>query len=167
MHSVPRALITQPRCCLAAPCSSPEGLTAGSLWPPQSSTIRRWLPGVPPAHSTPGALITPPRRCPTAKCWSRGALTPAAANASGSTNYLASVELYDVGLGFLGAWQPQISSASFDVAGKLMLTGTGLRGISSASGGNGGQDSPTNHPVVQLRRLDNEQSVFLLPDPAQ
>ena len=47
-----------------------------------------------------------------------------------------------------------------------MLTGTGFRGISSASGGNGAQDSPTNYPVVQLRRLDNEQSVFLLPDPA-
>ena len=37
-----------------------------------------------------------------------------------------------------------------------MLTGTGFRGISSASGGNGGLDSATNYPVVQLRRPDNE-----------
>lgn len=77
----------------------------------------------------------------------------------------ASAELYDVGLGFSGALQPQISSASFTAAGGLALTGSGFRGISSASGGNGGQDSPTNYPVVHLRRLDNEQSAFLLPDP--
>ena len=46
-----------------------------------------------------------------------------------------------------------------------MLSGSIFRGISSASGGNGNQDSATNYPIVQLRRLDNEQSAFLLPDP--
>ena len=46
------------------------------------------------------------------------------------------------------------------------MNGSGLRGFSGASGGNGGQDSPTNHPVVQLRRLDNDQRVTLLSDPA-
>lgn len=48
-----------------------------------------------------------------------------------------------------------------------MLLGSALRGISvisGASGGNGSQDSPANHTVVQLRRLDNGQSDFLLPD---
>ena len=73
----------------------------------------------------------------------------------GFSSELASAELYDVGLGFSGAWQPQISTAAFNADGKLVLTGTGLRGISSGSGGNGAQDSPTNCPVVQLRRLDN------------
>jgi hypothetical protein len=47
-----------------------------------------------------------------------------------------------------------------------VLTGSGFRGVSSASGGNGAQDSSTNYPVVQLRRLDNGQSTFLSPDPA-
>ena len=57
-----------------------------------------------------------------------------------------------------------IGSASFDASGKLVLTGTGFLGISSASGGNGSQDSPTNYPVLQLRRLDNEQCAFLSYD---
>ncbi|HVM50975.1 MAG TPA: hypothetical protein VMU04_23305 [Candidatus Acidoferrum sp.] len=43
----------------------------------------------------------------------------------------------------------------------LTLTGSGFRGISEGSGGNGGQDSPADYPVVQLRRLDNEQTAFL------
>jgi hypothetical protein len=82
-----------------------------------------------------------------------------------NTAYLNSAELFDPGLGFSGTWQPQMSAASLDAGGRLVLTGTGFRGISSASGGNGSQDSPTNHPVVQLRRLDNEQTLFLLADP--
>ncbi|MBX7211791.1 MAG: choice-of-anchor D domain-containing protein [Verrucomicrobiaceae bacterium] len=87
--------------------------------------------------------------------------------AGGSTSIpssLASAELFDPGLGYTVAVQPVISSASF-AAGKLTLTGTGFRGVSSASGGNGSQDSPTNYPVVQLRRLDNGQCVFLQSDP--
>ena len=83
----------------------------------------------------------------------------------GSSNNLVN-ELYDVGMGFSAAWQPTLTSASCNGAGKLILTGNGFRGISSASGGNGSQDSPSNYPLVQLRRLDNEQSVFLLSDPA-
>ncbi len=96
---------------------------------------------------------------PSGKVLLAGGLT------SGPT-YLASAELYDAGLGFSAAWQPQIASASFDASARLVLIGTGFRGISSASGGNGAQDSPTNYPLVQLRRLGNEQSVFLSPDPA-
>ena len=68
-------------------------------------------------------------------------------------------------MGFSGAWQPQITSASFDTAGKLALTGTGFRGISGASGGNGAQDSPTSYPLVQLRSLGSEQTLFLLSAP--
>ena len=78
---------------------------------------------------------------------------------------LASAELYDVGLGFSAAWQPQITSASLNPAGKLVLAGIGFTGISGVSGGNT-QDSSTNYPVVQLRWLDNEQSNFLSPDPS-
>jgi uncharacterized delta-60 repeat protein len=77
---------------------------------------------------------------------------------------LASAELYDVGQGFSASWQPIITTATFNGTGGLVLTGTGFTGISSASNGNGGQDSPTNYPVVQVRRLDNEQSTFLPRD---
>jgi uncharacterized delta-60 repeat protein len=86
-------------------------------------------------------------------------------NANGSL-IVNSTELYDAGLGFDETWRPQITSASFDVAGRLVLKGAGFRGITSASGGNGSQDSPTSYPVVQLRRLDNGQTSFVLSEPA-
>ena len=95
-----------------------------------------------------------------------GKLLVAGGYTGSSGIYLASAELYDAGLAFSGASQPVIGSASFDASGKLVLTGTGFFGISSASGGNGGQDSPTNYPVLQLRRLANEQCAFLSYDPS-
>jgi len=111
-----------------------------------------------------GALATA-RRYHTATILPNGKVL-IAAGFNGSSGVLASAELYDVGMGFSAAWQPTLTSASCNGAGKLILTGNGFRGISSASGGNGSQDSPSNYPLVQLRRLDNEQSVFLLADPA-
>jgi hypothetical protein len=44
----------------------------------------------------------------------------------------------------------------------LVMTGSNFRGISESSGGNGTQDSPADHPVVQLRSLENEQTSFLI-----
>lgn len=74
---------------------------------------------------------------------------------------------FDVGNLKASFYDPQVqASASWDNSGRLVLNGNRLRGISSGSGGNGAQDSATNFPVVQLRRLDNEQSAFLPPDPA-
>ena len=77
---------------------------------------------------------------------------------------LASAELYDVGLGFDASWQPQIATFTSPLTngGCLTLTGSRFRGVSGGSGGNGCQDSSADYPVVQLRRLDNEQTVFLL-----
>ena len=57
----------------------------------------------------------------------------------GTSHYLASAELYDVGLGFLRPdWQPQIATAtsSLITGSSLMLTGSRFQGISQASGGN-------------------------------
>jgi hypothetical protein len=78
--------------------------------------------------------------------------------------YLAGAELYDVGLEFTSAWQPQIATFTSPLAdnGCLTLTGSRFRGVSEGSADNGSQDSATDYPVVQLRRLDNEQTVFLL-----
>jgi len=76
---------------------------------------------------------------------------------------LTSAELYDVGLGFQSAWQPQITNASTNVTTLgtgVALTGALFQGISQASGGNT-QDSSTNYPIVQLRSIGNEQSIFL------
>jgi hypothetical protein len=76
---------------------------------------------------------------------------------------LFSAELYDAGLGFTNSWQPKISSLTspLNLGGNLVITGSQFRGVSGGSSGNS-QDSSTDYPLVQLRRLDNEQTVFLL-----
>jgi Kelch motif len=87
--------------------------------------------------------------------------------AAGGNNggFLASAELYDIGLGFVRPdWQPQIATVTQHSDGSLALTGSRFQGISQASGGNY-QDSSTNYPLVQLRAIDNSQVVFLLVDP--
>jgi hypothetical protein len=79
----------------------------------------------------------------------------------GST--LSAAELYDVGLGFSAAWQPQITGVTSPVnlGTGLALSGSRFRGLSEASGGNIGQNSSSDHPVVQLHNLGNDQIVFL------
>ncbi len=49
---------------------------------------------------------------------------------------------------------------------RLRLMGSLFQGISQASGGNT-QDSSSNYPIVQLRRLDNEQVAILPVDPGR
>jgi uncharacterized delta-60 repeat protein len=80
---------------------------------------------------------------------------------------LASAEVYNVGLGFLSAWQPQISTATSPLrpAANLSLTGLRFRGISSASDG-GTPDSSSNYPIVQLSSLDSNQIVTLPVSPS-
>jgi hypothetical protein len=76
-------------------------------------------------------------------------------------------ELYDVGLGFSTAWQPEIVTATpilIFSKRRLLLTGSRFQGISQASGGNS-QDSSSNYPIVQLRNLESSEVVFLLTDP--
>src|SRR5262249_37465651 len=49
---------------------------------------------------------------------------------------------------------------------ELTASGSLFKGISEASGGNGAQNSSSNYPLVQLLSLTNEQTLFLLADPA-
>jgi hypothetical protein len=81
------------------------------------------------------------------------------------TTYLSSAELYDLGLGFDDPkWRPVLTRVSSPVAasGPLTASGSFFKGIGEASSGNGSQHSASNIPVLQLRRLDNEQIVTLL-----
>jgi hypothetical protein len=73
-------------------------------------------------------------------------------------------ELYDVGLGFVDSWRPQLTpvASPFVLGTSLALSGSGFRGISEASGGNGSQDSASDYPLLQLHSLANEQTSFLL-----
>jgi hypothetical protein len=105
-----------------------------------------------------GSLATA-REYHTATLLPNGQVLVAGGYNSGS---LASAEVYDAGLGFNSAWQPQISTATSPLGygNSLSLTGSGFRGVAEGSGGNT-QDSSADYPVVQLRRLDNEQTVFL------
>jgi hypothetical protein len=82
--------------------------------------------------------------------------------------YTATIaELYNPGLGFAEDWRPQISSLNPSLlsGGRLTLSGVRFRGLSEASGG-ATNDSPTDYPLVQFRRLDNEEVFWLLPESA-
>jgi hypothetical protein len=81
---------------------------------------------------------------------------------------IGSAELFDRGLGFMDAWRPVLTSATspLPLGTPLSATGSQFRGISEASGSNSAQNSPTDYPLVQLHRLDNDQTRFLLPDPS-
>jgi hypothetical protein len=79
------------------------------------------------------------------------------------TGFLSDAELYDPGLGFPASWRPQISAVNspLSLGSSLVVNGSGFRGVSGGSGGNT-QDSPGDHPVVQLRSVGSGQTVFLL-----
>jgi N-acetylneuraminic acid mutarotase len=74
-----------------------------------------------------------------------------------------SAEYYDIGLGYSSASQPLLASTSFmppPNTNTLVVTGLNFRGVSEGANGNN-QGSPADYPLVQLRNLANEQSVFL------
>ena len=76
---------------------------------------------------------------------------------------LSSAEIYDAGLGFQPGWRPALTFVSA-AGGVLGVEGNLFLGLSESSGG-GTSQSATNYPVVQLRRIDSEETSFLLPDP--
>ena len=89
-------------------------------------------------------------------------LVAGGANGYSSLSSIDSAELYDAGLGFLPAWQPQISTfpPQIGTGGSLVLAGSRFRGISEGSGSTS-QSSPADHPVVQLRSLESGQTLFV------
>lgn len=77
----------------------------------------------------------------------------------------SSAELYDVGLNALPIARPAINTATWTGIGKAMcVSGVAFQGFSEADSGDT-QNSPSNYPVVQMMRLDNEQVIYLSPDP--
>ncbi len=79
---------------------------------------------------------------------------------------IAGAEVFDRELAFEDAWRPILNPISSPLAlgHSLSLTGSGFRGFqgSEASGG-GTNNSATNYPLVQIRRLDNEQWLWVSP----
>ena len=81
---------------------------------------------------------------------------------------LKSAELYDIGQGFLPAWRPTIDSLPARIKAGQILTfsGTNFRGYQQIEASSGStHESPSNYPLVQLRRPDNGQVAWLSPDP--
>jgi hypothetical protein len=78
---------------------------------------------------------------------------------------VSTADLFSEGLGFSESRRPVISNppTSISQPGQLVLDGTGFRGDSEASG-SASNNSATNYPILQLMRIDNEQSFFVLSD---
>jgi N-acetylneuraminic acid mutarotase len=103
----------------------------------------------------------------TATLLLNGKVLVAGGSNSGGTGNLASSELYDRGLGFENDWRPTVSviPSGLIIGTPLSFTGTGFRGFGLAEASYGGTyDSASNYPLVQIRRLDNEQWLWLAPD---
>jgi len=83
---------------------------------------------------------------------------------AGATN---TAEVYDAGLGFAFLRQPVLSSVTnpASLTGSILVSGSGFRGDSEASGGSY-NSSATNFPLLQLQRIDSEQSFFVRSDPS-
>jgi hypothetical protein len=78
----------------------------------------------------------------------------------------ASAEVYDRGLGFDEGWRPTVNTvpSPLTLGNSLSLTGLGFRGFQyiETSGG-GSNNSATDYPLVQIRRFDNEQWLWVSP----
>lgn len=136
---------------VAGGVSDIAGLSSTELYDPAIGTWR-----------ASGSLITARYDCEATLLASGKVLIAGGANAGSGLN---SAELYDVGLNITAGSRPQITAASFNGTGQLVVTGTGFNGVSGGSGGGTSSDSPTNYPVVQLRWLDNGQSDILSRNP--
>jgi len=78
-----------------------------------------------------------------------------------SVGEITSAEQFDVALGYVVPnWQPQIYTVTLSSSSNVVVTGSQFRGIAEGSSGNV-QASATDHPVVQLRSLENGQTIYL------
>jgi hypothetical protein len=84
------------------------------------------------------------------------------AGGQNSSRFLSSAELYDVGDGYAESRRPVISPTPTTVnqPSGMTLSGNGFRGDSEASSG-ASNSSPTNYPLLQLQRLDNDETLFI------
>jgi IPT/TIG domain/Galactose oxidase, central domain len=122
-------------------------LLSAELYDPASSTF-----------SVTGSLSAA-RTGHTATLLPNGKVLIAGGSAAGA---LLSAELYDTGLGYADARRPVVISAPATLVqpAAIVLSGSGFRGDSEASGGSP-NSSPTNYPLLQLQRVGNDQTLFV------
>ena len=129
-------------------------LSSAELYDPASGTF-----------SATGSLNTA-RNNQRATLLSNGKVLIVGGARNGGTS-LSSAELFDVGQGYADSRRPVVVSAPATLVppAAITLTGSGFRGDSEASGGSF-NSSATNYPLLQLQRVDNEQTLFLPPGSA-
>ncbi|MBN1889931.1 MAG: tandem-95 repeat protein [Thermoflexales bacterium] len=145
-------LLPDGRVLVAGGWSGSASLPSADLYDPAAGTF------------TPTASLNAARYYYTAMLLPDGRILVAGGN--DGSDYLASAELYTQQLD----WRPALDSVTTPLAlgNRLSARGSGWRGYNYAEASGGGTaNSATNYPLVQLRRLDNEQVKWLLPDPAR
>ena len=134
-------------------------LAVGGWGAPGASTLYdpatgAWTagPAVVPGRSTHGASVLLDGRV----------LVAGSSGGAGNTS-----ALYDVGRGESTAWRPMPATATDPLVRgtALDVTGSGFQGLGEGSTGLGHAHAATNYPLVQLRRLDNEQVRWLPVEP--
>jgi len=81
---------------------------------------------------------------------------------SSPAGFLDTSELFSRSLRPAAAWRPVVTAApSISLGSALTISGRLFSGLSEASGGNGVQNSSTNHPIAVLQSLGNEQRRIL------
>ncbi len=81
-----------------------------------------------------------------------------------STTY-DTAEIYESSAAVLESARPTITTAAFNSAGKLVITGGNFRGTFGSSDGST-KDSSTGYPIVILRLAGSSTDTYLVPDPA-
>jgi N-acetylneuraminic acid mutarotase len=114
-------------------------------------TTSKWRLGPPLTYAPSYAAAT---LLPNGKVLVNGGLT----NQSFTAGVVASSQVYDPGLGFAATNQPQITSLPphINSGAAIALGGSAFRGISEAASG-GTANSPSDHPIVQLRDMESTQ----------
>jgi hypothetical protein len=107
-------------------------------------------------------VLSTARNAPSAVPLPDGSLLYAGGGATGVVS-TASVERYQRTLGFDSAWRPIVATGptTANQGSKPAFVGTGFKGLGEASGGNGTQNSSTNHPVALLQRLDGGEQAWV------
>lgn len=83
--------------------------------------------------------------------------------AGGDGAFMSTSDLFDSGLGFSAAWQPQVTTYTSPLppGGIMTVTGSLFRGVSEGAGGQTAT-SASDHPVVQLRNTQSGQVQYLM-----
>ena len=136
-------------------------LVLPGFFPPGPGTSTVYDPA---ANSwTSGPAVVPDRDTHAATLLLNGRVLVVGGSAAPTTS-----TIFDIGRGELAAWRPAISAfilEPLEIGSFVFIVGTGFQGLGEGSSGLGYMHSATNYPLLQLRRLDNDQVRWLPTEP--